>query len=334
MKSAISNVVTPDIQVTWFGPASATNSISTSTRTTLTALTTSWSRLTATYTAPAGATAVSIQYRITRTGSSGADSYAYMSQMQVSVYDGTTHLPYYEPRGVSVVFEPRKANLLHSPSFENATAGAGWTVANGTVTAPLLTDGGGPTVYGNGTKKLRIVSPGSGVTALSQNVTDTFFKKSGARAYTFSIYAKASVASTMTMGIGFYGTSPSVVQNISLTTDWQRFSVTWQLPTSATGANINVYLSGTLAGATVEFDAAQLELGYSTTEYFDGNSKFGYWTTSGGEQDQTAQSVQYPNLEVKINRIQQDISKYLPNATPYWIQYYGPDSFIRYSGIS
>ena len=296
-----------------------------------------WVRKTATVTAPAGAVSASISVAVTRGAGtySGSAAKVFLTMLQWSVYDGTTHQPYYEPRGVAITFEPRKANLLVNPSFEHNTVAAGWTISGGTVTTPLLTDGGGPSVYGNGTKKLRIVGPSSGNTAIIQNVTDGFFGKVGVRGYTFSFYAKASTSTNMTMGIGFYGGGLAATQNITLTTSWQRFSLPWQLPgNSTTNPTLYVYIAGTLAGATVEFDATQLELGYSATEYFDGNAKFGYWTTTGGEQDSTAQSVQYPNLDLKINRIQTDIGKYLRSGTPYWIQYYGPDSFIRYSGIS
>jgi len=334
-KAGISNAITPTLYVNWYGPADDNNAISTSGPIALSALTTSWARLTATVTAPANAISATFAYYFTRTGSTSSTGYVYLTMLQMSLYDGVTHQPYYEPRGVAITFEPRKANLLVNPSFQNNTAAAGWTISGGTVTTPLLTDGGGPSIYGNGTKKLRIVGPGSGDTTITQTVIDTFFTKSGVRGYTFSFYAKASTTTTMTMGIGFSGGGLETSQSITLTTSWQRFTLAWQMPgTSITNVSMYVSIKGTLAGATVEFDASQFELGYSATEYFDGNAKFGYWTTSGGEQDATAQSVQYPNLDLKISRVRSDIKKYLPPGTPYWIQYFGPDSFVRYSGIS
>jgi hypothetical protein len=328
------NAGVSQVSIQWFDINGA--AISTSTLSVTSGGVYTWVRKTVTATAPSGSVSASISVKVSRGSGtySGSAAKVFLTMLQWSVYDGTTHLPYYEPRGVSIIFEPRKANLLSNPSFEHNTPYAGWAITGGTVTTPLLTDGGGPSVYGNGTKKLRIVGPSTGDTSIIQTFSDTIFSKVGVRGYTFSFYAKASASVTATMGMGYGGGGIAQYQNIAVTTTWQRFSMTWQLPPSVVNPTLYVYLASTLAGVTLEVDATQVELGYSATEYFDGNAKFGYWTTSGGEQDQYAQSVQYPNLELKMSRIQTDIGKYLRSGTPYWIQYFGPDSFVRYSGIS
>jgi hypothetical protein len=76
-------------------------------------------------------------------------------------------------------------------------------------------------------------------------------------------------------------------------------------------------VSGVGTGAVINFDAAQIEEGYGSSDYFEGSytNRGAYWT---GTVNNSA-SVIYRNKSPKINRMIFEIPNYLPMNTAYTI---------------
>jgi hypothetical protein len=227
-----------------------------------------------------------------------------------------------EARGISVILNPKKVNYILDPSFEfEPVESSPWTFDNGTVSTTSLISGGGydgPVGARSGLKKAVFVSDSSGECVISTQTS----AQTGGRFYAFSIYAKSDEDVTATISL-LDSDERSTEKEITITSDWQRFYVTHYFLNEgpSLGPAIEVIITGTFAGATIELDCAQLEESYYPTDYFDGSltNVGGAWFN--GVAANYAQSVMYPGINTKLTRLANEIEKYLPINTPYRVEY-------------
>jgi hypothetical protein len=83
--------------------------------------------------------------------------------------------------------------------------------------------------------------------------------------YNYSIYFRASVASTITIGINDGGGSGASSQSIAVTTTWQRFNISKSV---TLGTAVSISYSGLQAGVDYFLFGAQLEASSTAKEYF------------------------------------------------------------------
>ena len=240
-------------------------------------------------------------------------------------------MDYRESRGLEIFLQPDSINYLNDPSFE-ASGIPSWTItANSTVAVATgvgsLYDA--PVGARCSAYKRGIRGATSGNTTLTSNAsgagmpTGTF--------YTFSIYAQIdsvnAVAAQLKLKVNGLlstekptGYSTEAVSNISLTLNWQRFSVSLWVPKSSQSINLDVTLTGAMANIYLEVDAAQLEVGNRATDYFDGDldSEGCGWKST----KHASWSAKYTNRDYRIGLLNANIKDYLPSNTPYWIDFY------------
>lgn len=157
--------------------------------------------------------------------------------------------------GSKLLLENAATNLaLQSEVFSNAT----WSKVNSTATADT-------TVSPDGTTTADTLTSTGADGYLGQSVTSI----SALTAYTFSVWLKS--ASPLSVAIALQDNSagsPTTTVVCSLTSSWQRFSVTRMTAATATGVAILIGTSGTFTtGEVIQAWGAQLELGYGPTSY-------------------------------------------------------------------
>ena len=152
------------------------------------------------------------------------------------------------------------------------------------------------------------------------------------RFYTFSIYVATDTGTeTLNFKATAYndedeqildGNGNSYTNTITAdaSPDWKRFSVSVYVPETAESVYLKVEVNtGTnvSSGNKLYFDAAQVEQGYSPTDYFDGSyTEIGaYWT---GTTDDSV-SVLFRNKTVKMDRLVHEIADYLPLNTAWTV---------------
>jgi sulfur carrier protein ThiS len=145
--------------------------------------------------------------------------------------------------------------------------------------------------------------------------------------YTFSVYAKAGSGSeSITLGIAALDADDVAVEingapvavrsaEITLTNTWQRYSITLFLPESNVDNHLLVDVSGTGAGNVISLDAAQVESGYTSTDYFDGDytPRGAYWV---GDEN-SSKSIFYSNKVTKLGNLTTQLPDYVPLNTAY-----------------
>ena len=237
---------------------------------------------------------------------------------------------YSEARGVLVTLNPSRTNYSINPSFEGSAAN--WTSTNATTTNIANGVGAlysGP--IGARTSSYRARVTATGTASLSQSVGTTDHPLPRNNKYTFSIYVRSSTGSTaspLVLSNGLFitytdgSTTNTVSQSVSLTTDWQRVSVSIWVPDNGSNTVLNYGLTGWVAGQYIEVDAAQVEIGNTPSDYFDGSmTSTGCAWTLGSSYSTGSYSVKYVNLNYRLNRLYQGISGYLPINTPWAVQY-------------
>lgn len=302
--------------INWYDRRGALLSSSSSTSKTAT---TSWAKYLHTATAPVLAIYASIEFTF------GSVTTYHLDMIQVSTSDVTQ---YFEARGVRIVLEPTKKNLILNPSFENPTYTSGWTFIGTTSEEPvvdLLTDElyGPPGVF-TGESFLELTG-GVGGNSASTTVTAP---NSGVF-YSFSIYAKSGIgAGNLTQTISLSAAksgNPTLTNSTEVTlseAEWTRIHVNLYVPSEYLGADLTCSVFN-LANTTesVALEAAQLELGYKPTDYFDGS-----YSGNGGEWEgglansNNAVSFMFQNKGVKIQRLREELPLYLPLGTGYTVE--------------
>jgi hypothetical protein len=148
---------------------------------------------------------------------------------------------------------------------------------------------------------------------------------------------KASTNSTLTMTLSASDDDSSNVVNaettMALTSDWKRYAVSLYIPEdlSETG-NITLALTiaGTLSSSSINVfaDAAQVELGFNATDYFDGSLPEGsgvFWSGTA----HASYSYFYQSRTIKMARLVDSLSQWVPMGTQWRIR-----SFKGEEGVS
>jgi hypothetical protein len=250
----------------------------------------------------------------------------------------TSYYDYTEARSVLVTLLPHTTNYAVNPSFESdAVSGnvaPNWTISSGaTVTRVPLDEGfgyDGPLGARTSNYKLKVEGASSGSTVISQTATPEVFKNGGW--VTYSIYIKANSNYTIENGLTL-GNSLAVTElPLNLTTSWQRVSISHLLPANSTTITYRLDL-GSFSNGIVWIDAAQLELGEGTTDYFDGDMSAAGASWSNGQY--VSASYLYPNLSTKLALLKDTIADFIPMDIPYMVNYYDTAlSKLDFGGIA
>lgn len=252
----------------------------------------------------------------------------------VSFKENTYDTSFYEARGVHIKLNPKKTNYLMDPSFEGDLSS--WTIHAASYSAVSLVSGGvydGPMGARAGLKKLRAVTNSSGFSVITVlDPIDPYpgmTPAMGEKFYTFSFYAKASA--DYGVNIAVQTNSQITQKHVTFTPEWQRFYVTTY---AADAGELTLWaniVGAHTSGVTVEIDSAQLEASYYPTDYFDGSLTLsgGAWNLGTlGADAHAAASFYYPGINTKMTRLANEIEKYLPINTPYFVEYIHNDGGI------
>jgi hypothetical protein len=313
IKSSSSGAQISYVYIKWFNALGAMLSDSQTAATV--SVTSSFAKKTYTQTAPAGAAFAAIRLGFVGTG---GKTY-YLARVQFAKSSVTN---FSDSRAVLINLNPAKVNYLPNPSLV-AGGTAVYTDPSDTVTYPTTTLLYAPSA----STMLRTVLHSSSNSMYLQLKTSVGVLPV-IDFYTFSIYARASAATSVSLDL-FAVTSGNLIlsnattKTLSLTTSWQRYEITIKIDDDVdiSLALLDAEITGSAASGTIlEFDQAQIEQGYAATSYFDGNiANIGAGWTSGYANQNNSTSYLYPNRVSKILRLNAEVENYLPRNTPYFI---------------
>jgi hypothetical protein len=277
---------------------------------------TTWSKKTLVATPPTTASFATIELKF-----STASTY-YVDYVQFAATKDSRYNAYYEARSVDIRLSPTKVNYVKNPSMSSATS---WTLTG--ATGDYTVNSTLPGIKLDGTKMATVTTTSSTAFSLSAS-TDAVIESS--KYYTFSIYAKvASGTQNVNIKLEAINESGTVLTSISgdvssrtlssqvLSSSWKRFSIPVYIYDSAETIYLKATVSGVGTGSVLNFDAAQIEEGYGSSDYFEGSytNRGAYWTGTANN----SISVIYRSKTPKINRMVFEIPKYLPMNTAYTI---------------
>ena len=287
-----------------------------------TAINSTWTKYTYDYTTPAETKFIALQIAL-RTPQTAKD---YLFDMiQVAETADPRSEDFHEARAVEVYLAPNKVNWIENPSFiESLTTDPTDWDYSGLDSVDYVTPTTVPGVLdGSHMVELTTVEDDEFAVSTSTGTIPTGYY------YTFSVYAKAGSGSeTITLGIAALDADDVAVEvnsapvavlspEIALTNTWQRYSVTLFLPESEVETHLLVDVSGTGAGNVVSLDAAQVESGYTSTDYFDGDytPRGAYWV---GDEN-SSKSIFYSNKITKLGNLTTQLPDYVPLNMAYVI---------------
>jgi hypothetical protein len=230
---------------------------------------------------------------------------------------------YDEARGLDIFLEPRKVNILANPSFETNTTY--WTTNSSATRDNTTVPPGLP-----GTFSLRLSGQTAFSLATNANKNPTTYKLKQGGFYTASIYMKASANSTLTMTLVADDDDSTNVVNaastLALTSTWKRYTVSLYIPEDLSGTGnitLSLTISGTLSSSSVNVyaDAAQVEVGFNATDYFDGSlpEKSGvFWSGTA----HASYSYFYQSRTIKMARLLDSLSQWVPMGTLWRVRSY------------
>jgi hypothetical protein len=295
---------------------------------------TSWGRATfENQTAPSNAVYAGFSIRFSVVGTFYVD----MVQFEKSA----TATEYAEPRAVEVFLEPTKTNLVTNPTFELASSGSfdGWSTSNASTSSEYAITS---TSAFSGNYIARVIAAGSpGSTNSNFGITSDSIDVAEKTTYTGSIYVKDFDSGLdYKMVLDFFDedeeiTATYVGETISIATSyWTRLSVSGYAPSGTTYSTIRVVSTvDATSGTGVYFDSAQFEIGDKPTSYFDGSKSSAGAAWAGDVGDSV--SYFYPNRDLKVTRLGNEIKNMLPLGTPYYIDFYGIENVSgTFSGIA
>lgn len=283
------------------------------------AATSSWVRRSVYGTAPSDAYYVGLQLDF-----AGAGTY-YVDMIQVEENGDlplqTSYSDFAEARGVILRLDPTKVNYIYDPSF----VGASHTELTDWVWSGFASYDQGlvttvPGVF-DGSHMIELeTTDGTDYTLETNSApiakSDTF--------YNFSVYAKTeNNTEDVSFTLGAYGEDGNLLVNFNgapaevtttptggVTEDWVRYSVRVYVPVHDEEVTLKVTISGTGNGNFLYFDAALLEEGYVSTDYFDGSytQRGAYWL---GDAD-NSMSVMFRNKATRLDRLVHELPDYLP----------------------
>ena len=310
------NNTTPSI--TWYDMTGTFISTSTGTAT---ATTSSWVKKTFAVTAPSTA-----WFAVISLSFAAAGTY-YVDMFQLAKTTDYRYTSYYEGAGVVVNLEPSKVNYLQNPSIVN-NSDTDWVWTGQSASAYNATTL--PIAVRDGSNMLSLTTTNNTAFTLTSQTDMTTNPINPGHYYTFSIYAATtSGTETMNFKLEAYDESGGLVyDNLgtpatrtlsaqAITTTWTRYQIPVFVPDTTVSTYLKVTISGTGAGRQINFDAAQIEVGYGANDYFDGsyNIRGAYWLGTANN----SVSVLYRNKSTKLDRLVAEIPRYLPLNTAYVI---------------
>lgn len=162
-----------------------------------------------------------------------------------------------------------RRNLVANPNFESGLTGYSASVGT-TITLDTTT-------FHSGAAALKSI--GTGATGYSGVTSADRADLVPGATYTWSFYFKipADLSAAQLPQVGFYAgstyLSTSYASSIQLATDWQRMSITFTVPATATRVTFSFgSINGRKTTDVVYFDDLQLEQSSTATNYFDGSS--------------------------------------------------------------
>lgn len=223
-----------------------------------------------------------------------------------------------EARGLDIFLEPRKVNICGNPSFE--TNSTGWTTNSSTSRVTDVPPGL------PGTRSLQLTGQNSFSLSSNVNKYPTTYKLTEGNTYTASIYIKASAAATMSLTLTASDDdgidSDTNSKTINVTTDWARYYVSLYIPEGfSTSGNItlNLALTATLTGQTINVDNIQVEQGFLPSDYFDGSLPAASGVFWGGTAN-ASYSYYYQSRSAKMPRLVATLKDWIPYQAPYRIR--------------
>jgi hypothetical protein len=227
---------------------------------------------------------------------------------------------YEEARAVNIFLESSKENYIKNPSFDGTVAG--WTITG--EDSFEYTDSTLPYVF-VGDSMLAVTLDSSEVVISAETAAGD---KPVDKSYVFSTHLSvdANIEEVILRVTATDGTNTVTVSSeaISVSSEWGR-------------ASVEVYVDETFDADLLEFlvevvvenpdgnvlylDAAQLEEAYQPSDYFDGSFPPEYGVTWSGTENNSSSHI-YPNKQVKIVRLIQELENYLPSNTPYFVTSY------------
>lgn len=271
-------------------------------------------------TAPEGATYAAFRFEF-----SAAGTY-YVDQVDIHAGSGTT---FDEARAINVFLTPNKSNYIKNPSFEGTTAE--WTITASSDT----TDSNVPLDVFSGSESL-LVDLTTGLTLETTTdavpVTEKYF--------TLSFYAKATDTLTDSMTITLTPrdnavdiTASEVTDTVTLTTEWQRFSVTTYVDAEDVATSLDFAVTVEVDSASGEdayFDDFQLEASFVATDPFDGNLSSQFGVVWEGTANQSPSHMYY-GKNLKLPRLSQTMNDWTPPNSFWRIETYNG---VEYTNLS
>lgn len=227
---------------------------------------------------------------------------------------------YEEARAVNVFLESSKENYIKNPSFDGTVAG--WTITG--EDSFEYTDSTLPYVF-VGDSMLAVTLASAEVVISAETAAGD---KPVDKSYVFSTHLSvdANIEEVILRVTATDGTNTVTASSdaVSVSSEWSR-------------AFVEVYVDETFDTDLLEFlveivvenpdgnvlylDAAQLEEAYQPSDYFDGSFGAEYGATWSGTANNSSSHL-YPNKQVKIIRLIQELENFLPSNTPYFVTSY------------
>jgi hypothetical protein len=237
---------------------------------------------------------------------------------------------YEEPGGVTIFLNPEKTNYIKNPSFEDDTTG--WAT---TGTGVSLTRQDTTLVLAPALSYMAELTCSSSTATTLKVSTDK--ELTPGKLYTFSFYARAAIATQITVTATPKDVSTlvgdAIVKQATITSSWTRISVPVFIVPHTGLVSVDLQLGFASGSPVIEIDAVQFERGV-LSDYFDGTRYDSGAAWTGAINNST--SVIYPGIKNKVARYSNDISEVLPANTPYYIDFYGISNIenVVFFGIS
>ena len=248
----------------------------------------------------------------------------YVDMIQLADSTDVRSSAFYEARGLEIFLTPSKTNYIENPSFSPTVdvEDVDWAYTNA-VSTTYISPTTVPGIF-DGSHMVQVVTDNSSPFMVQ---AQTYTVESNAY-YTFSIYSQClsgeflsslwilALDSSGSLLVGKDGLNVANSTNVLITESWSRHSVTVFVPNTTSPVHFKIGLSGITVGGTINLDAAQLERGYTSTDYFDGSysSRGAFWLENADD----SMSVLYRNKSNKIGRLVAELPDNLPMNTP-WV---------------
>jgi len=247
---------------------------------------------------------------------------------QVDIHEGSA-TTFDEARAIDVFLTPNKSNYIKNPSFEGTAAQWTITATSNTTDASVPLD----VLSGSESRKVDL-DTGATITTTTGEVPVT------EKYFTLSFYAKATDTLTDSMTITLTPrdnavdiTSSEVTDTVTLTTEWQRFSVTTYVDAEDVATSLDFVVTVEVDSASGEdayFDNFQLEASFVATDPFDGNLSSQFGVVWEGTANQSPSHMYY-GKNLKLPRLSQTMNDWTPPNAFWRIETYDG---VEYTNLS